>query len=97
MFILTLMLYCTSKSCKIQVAKVATKRKFLISRQREKASRIGNRIGRNFEPCVWSLNWLLKTYQKDSLHWDMFLFISDIGFEIPDKFVVGYALVSVST
>ena len=28
MFILTLMLYCTSKSCKIQVAKVATKRKF---------------------------------------------------------------------
>ena len=25
MFILTLMLYCTSKSCKIQVAKVATK------------------------------------------------------------------------
>ena len=28
MFILTLMLYCISKSCKIQVAKVATKRKF---------------------------------------------------------------------
>ena len=50
MFILTLMLYCSSKSCKIQVAKVATKRKF--SRQREKARRIGNRIGRNFEPCV---------------------------------------------
>ena len=28
MFILTLMLYCTSKSCKIQVAKVATKQQF---------------------------------------------------------------------
>ena len=28
MFILTFMLYCTSTSCKIQVAKVATKRKF---------------------------------------------------------------------
>ena len=27
-FILTLMLYCTSKSCKIQVAKVATKQQF---------------------------------------------------------------------
>jgi len=26
----------------------------------------------------------------------VFLFISDIGFEIPDKFVVGYALVSVT-
>ena len=28
MFILTLMLYCTLKSCKIQVVKVATKQKF---------------------------------------------------------------------
>ena len=28
MFILTLMLYCTSKSYKIQVAKLATKQKF---------------------------------------------------------------------
>ena len=28
MFILTLMLYCTSKSCEIHFAKVATKRKF---------------------------------------------------------------------
>ena len=28
MFILTLMLYCTSKSCKIQVAKAATKEQF---------------------------------------------------------------------
>ena len=28
MFILTLMRYCTSKSCKIQVAKVATKQQF---------------------------------------------------------------------
>ena len=26
----------------------------------------------------------------------MLLFIPDIGFEIPDKFVVGYALVSLS-
>ena len=44
MFILTLTLYCTSKSCKIQVAKVATKRK---------ASRIGDHVGRNFEPCYY--------------------------------------------
>ena len=42
MFILTLMLYCSSKSCKIQVAKVTTKRK--LSRQREKARRIGNHL-----------------------------------------------------
>ena len=28
MFVLTLMLYCTSKSCKIQVAKVLTERQF---------------------------------------------------------------------
>ena len=49
MFILTLMLYCTSKPSKIQVAKVATKDNS--SRQGEIASRIGDRIGRNFDPC----------------------------------------------
>ena len=59
MFILTFMLYCTSTSCKIQVAKVATKRKKWrlnenFSRQREKASRIGDRIGCNFKPCILS-------------------------------------------
>ena len=48
MFILTLVLYCTSKSCKIQVAKVATKQKFYSPKR--KASHIGDRIGRNFEP-----------------------------------------------
>ena len=40
MFILTLMLYCTSKSCKIQVTKVATNNNF--SRQGGKVSRIGD-------------------------------------------------------
>ena len=49
MFILiTLMHYCTSKSCEIQVIKVAIKWNF--NCQREKASRIGDHIGRNFEP-----------------------------------------------
>ena len=35
-FILTLMLYCTSKSCKIQVAKVATKlyTKILVTKEK---------------------------------------------------------------
>ena len=50
MFILTLMLYRTSKSCKIQVAKSGAYKQQHFSRQREKASCIGNRIGRNFEP-----------------------------------------------
>lgn len=32
---------------------------------------------------------------KEAYFW--LCFLSDIGFEIPDKFVVGYALVSLST
>ena len=48
MFILTLMLYCTSKSCKIQVATWRLNNNF--SHQGGKVSRIGDGIGRNFEP-----------------------------------------------
>ena len=43
MFILNLMLYCTSKSWRLNKN---------CSRQREKASRIGDHIGRNFKPCT---------------------------------------------
>ena len=48
------MLYCTSKSCKIQVATFRLPKWRLnenFSRQREKASHIGDHIGRNFKPC----------------------------------------------
>ena len=50
MFILTLILYCTPKSCKIQVAK-EWRLNDNFRHQGEKVSRIGVRIGRNFEPC----------------------------------------------
>ena len=48
MFILTLILSCTSKSRKFRSPKWRLNDNF--SRQREKACRIGNHIGRNFEP-----------------------------------------------
>ena len=35
MFISTLMLYSTSESCKIQVPKVATKRKILVAKEKK--------------------------------------------------------------
>ena len=47
MFILTLMLYCISKSCK-RSPNWRLNKKF--SRQGEKVSRIGDHIGRNFKP-----------------------------------------------
>ena len=46
MFILTVMLYCTSKSCKIR------RLNNNFSCQGEKASSIGNRIGHNFDVCI---------------------------------------------
>ena len=45
---------------------------------------------------VFDYHELVKLCQKVFTTLKDFFLISDIGFEIPDKFVVGYALVSVT-